>query len=96
MNRIAYKNLIIEVFDERSFNVDSADNKFQYSKIYFGDGGEGDKGKRYRPASMHGIKILSDEIEINNCLLVGFGPPLTILQGASASLFISLLEYTGL
>jgi hypothetical protein len=38
MNRHYYKDLRIEVLDEPTYKVGSADNKFNYSKSYFGNG----------------------------------------------------------
>jgi hypothetical protein len=65
MNRHQYKDLTIEVLDEPTYKFSSADNKFNYSKTYFGDNAE-----QY-PTSKHGIKIYCDDQIIESCIIIG-------------------------
>lgn len=67
MNRHQYKDLRIEVLDEPTFKVGSADNNFNYLKTYFGNGAE-----EY-PTSNHGVKIFQADVQINNCILISSG-----------------------
>jgi hypothetical protein len=67
MNRYQYKDLAIEVLDEPTYRFGSADNNFNYSKHHFGDG-----AKQY-PISKHGVKVIQDNKEINNCIIIGSG-----------------------
>ena len=60
-----FKNLTIEVFDDSTYSYGSTDNKFNYLKHYFGDGGQ-----EY-PVSKHGIKIFDNDKEINSCIIIG-------------------------
>ena len=61
------KDLIIELIDEPTYTLNSTDNKFIYSKHYFGDG-----AKEY-PTSKHGIKIYQDDQIIESCVIIGSG-----------------------
>jgi hypothetical protein len=72
-----YKELRIEVLDEPTFKVGSADNTFNYSKSYFGNG-----ATEY-PTSNHGIKIFQDDVQINNCILIASGGATGIHQNSS-------------
>jgi hypothetical protein len=60
MNIHHYKDLKIEVLDEPTFKFGATDNKFNYSKSYFGNG-----ANEY-PTSNHGVKIFQDDVQINN------------------------------
>ncbi|RZK70863.1 MAG: hypothetical protein EOO85_20625, partial [Pedobacter sp.] len=77
MNGQQYKDLRIEVLDEPNYKVGSADNNFNYSSSYFGDG-----AKEY-PTSRHGIKVFQDEVQINNCVLIASGGATGIHQNSS-------------
>ena len=67
MNLYEYNDLRIEVSDDPTYKVGSADNKTKYSKHYFGDG-----AKDY-PTSKHSIKIFKyDELQ-NDCIIIGSG-----------------------
>ena len=77
MNRHQYKDLTIEVLDEPTYKFGSADNNFNYSKHYFGDGAE-----KY-PTSKHGIKICRDDQIINSCIITGSGGATGIHQNSS-------------
>lgn len=77
MNRYQYKDLRIEVLDEPTFKVGSADNNFNYSKSYFGNDAE------EFPTSKHGVKIFQDDVQINNCILIAFGGATGIYQNSS-------------
>jgi len=67
MNRYAYKDFIIEVTDEPTYSAGSSDNTFNYSKQYFGEGGQ-----EY-PVSKHGIKIIQDNQSLNSCIVIASG-----------------------
>jgi hypothetical protein len=67
MNGYQYKNLTIEVLDEPTYRLGSADNNFIYSKHYLGDGGQD------YPTSKHGIKIFQDEQILESCIVIGSG-----------------------
>lgn len=77
MNRHQYKDLTIEVLDEPIFKVGSADNNFNYTKSYFGNGAE-----EY-PTSNHGVKIFQDDVQTNNCILIASGGATGIHQNSS-------------
>ncbi|MCO6148437.1 hypothetical protein [Flavobacterium sp. NRK1] len=67
MKRHQYRDLTIELIDEPTYTLNSMDNKFIYSKHYFGDG-----AKEY-PTSQHGIKIYQNNQIIDNCIIIGSG-----------------------
>jgi hypothetical protein len=67
MNIYEYKGLTIEVSDDAMYQVDSADNKFKYSKHYFNDGAQD------YPVSKHSIKIFKDDELLNDCIVIGSG-----------------------
>lgn len=67
MNRHPYKNLIIEVLEDPTYNSDSADNRFSYLKCYYAEGAIG------YPTSKYGLRIFQDDKEINSCVLIGAG-----------------------
>ncbi len=77
MNRYQYKNLTVEVLDEPTYKVGSADNNFTYSKHYFGD-----EATEY-PISKHGIKIYRDNLVIDSCIIIGSGGATGIHQNSS-------------
>ena len=77
MNRYQYKNLTIEVVDETTYNYGSSDNNFNYSNQYFGDGAQN------YPTSKHGVKLLQDEILINDCIIIGSGGATGVHQNSS-------------
>ena len=77
MNRYQYKYLTIEVLDEPTYKFGSADNNFNYSKHYFGDG-----AKEY-PTSKHGIKIYQDYQIIDSCIIIGSGGATGVHQNSS-------------
>ncbi|MBI3512164.1 MAG: hypothetical protein HY064_16010 [Bacteroidetes bacterium] len=77
MQRHIYKDLTIEIFNDPTYTLGSADNNIIYSKIYSTDIG------KFRPTSKHGIKIFKAEQEINNCLLLAVGGATNIHPTAS-------------
>lgn len=77
MNRHQYKDLTIEVLDEPTYKFGSADNNFNYSKHYFGDG-----ATEY-PTSKHGIKIYQDDQIIDSCIIIGSGGATGIHKNSS-------------
>jgi hypothetical protein len=77
MNRHQYINLTIKVLDEPTYKLGSADNNFNYSKHYFGDG-----ATKY-PTSKHGIKIYQDDQIIDSCIIIGSGGATGIHKNSS-------------
>ncbi|MPS71626.1 MAG: hypothetical protein E2590_00565 [Chryseobacterium sp.] len=77
MNRYSYNNLIIEVFNDSTFSFNSNDNLKIYENIYFGEVAE-----QY-PTSKHGIKLIDNDKEIKNCLIIGSGGATTIHPNSS-------------
>jgi len=77
MNKYSYNNLIIEVFNDSTFSFNSNDNLKIYENIYFGEDAE-----EY-PTSKHGIKLIDNDKEIKNCLIIGSGGATTIHPNSS-------------
>lgn len=77
MNQYQYKDLTIEVVDEPTYTHGSADNNFNYSKQYFGD------GARNYPASKHGVKVFQNEEKVSSCIITGSGGSTGIHQNSS-------------
>lgn len=77
MNLHQYKDLTIEVLDEPTYKFGSADNNFNYSKQYFGDG-----ATEY-PTSKHGIKIYQNDQSIDSCIIIGSGGATGIHENSS-------------
>jgi hypothetical protein len=77
MKRYQYNELTIEVRDEPTYKVGSTDNNFNYSKHFFGNDGE------TFPTSKHGIKVFSDEHEINSCIIIGSGGATGVHENSS-------------
>jgi len=67
MNIYEYKDLRIEVSDDSTYNAGSENNKFKYSKHYFGD------GAKDHPTSKHCIKIFRHDELLNDCIIIGSG-----------------------
>ena len=55
MNHYLYKNFIVEVLNEPTYELGSTNKDFNYEKIFFSD-----DGQEYYPTSKHGIKIYRD------------------------------------
>lgn len=77
MNNYQYKNLTLEVINEPTYKFGSANNPFNYSKHYFGDG-----ATEY-PTSKHGIKIYQDDQIIDSCIIIGSGGATGVYQNSS-------------
>ena len=77
MNRYLYDNLTIEVFNDSTFSPNSSDNLNVYKDIYFGEDAE-----KY-PSSKHGIRLVENGKEINNCLIIGSGGGTSINENSS-------------
>jgi hypothetical protein len=77
MNTHSYQNLVIEVFDDPTFQSVSTNNKFNYSKHYSSD------NEGYTPTSKHGIKIYQDGKEKNSCIVLGTGGGTSIYDHSS-------------
>ncbi|SMC60634.1 hypothetical protein [Pedobacter nyackensis] len=67
MNTHFYKNLVIQIFNDPTYEYGSSDNKSNYSKIY------SNCEEHYQPSSKHGVKIYCNEEEINDCIILGTG-----------------------
>jgi hypothetical protein len=72
-----YKNLIIDVFDEPTYEFGPAYNNFNYSKHHSGEGGP------ERPSANHGVRIFSGEKEIRNCIINGYGGATIVHENSS-------------
>jgi|SRR5690554_299277 hypothetical protein len=77
MKQYQYRDLTIELIDEPTYKLDSIDNKFIYSKHYFGD-----EATEY-PTSKHGIKIYQDTQIIDSCIVIGSGGATDIHKNSS-------------
>ena len=77
MNRHQYKYLTIEVVDEPHYTASSYNKGCNYSTKYFAGDDE-----QYQTRT-HGVKILLDGKEINNCLIGAYGGPTGINQNSS-------------
>ncbi|TKC64057.1 hypothetical protein FBD94_06870 [Pedobacter hiemivivus] len=77
MNTHSYQNLVIEVFDDPTFQASSTDNKFNYSKHY----SSVDQG--HRPTSKDGVKIYQNGKEKNSCIILGNGGDTGIYNNSS-------------
>lgn len=67
MNTHSYQNLLIEVFDDPTYQYASADDKFTYSNHY------SSVTEHHLPTSKHGIKVYQDGIEWSSCIVLGVG-----------------------
>ena len=77
MQRYFYNSFTIEIFNDSTFSLNSNDNLKIYENIYFGEDAE-----EY-PTSNHGVKLISNDKEINNCLIIGSGGATGIYQNSS-------------
>lgn len=77
MNTHLYKNLVIEVYDDPTYQLASTDNNSSYSHHHFGT-----KENEYS-TSKHGIIIRKNGEEINSCVVVGAGGRTSISQNSS-------------
>lgn len=77
MNRYLYDNLTVEVFNDSTFSLNSNDNLNVFRNIYFGEDAE-----KY-PSSKHGIRLIENDKEINNCLIIGSGGGTSINENSS-------------
>jgi len=77
MNRYDYINLLIEIVNEPTFTLGSADNVFQYSKYYYSA-----DATAYQ-TSKHGIKIYDEGQLINDCIVIGSGGSTGIFENSS-------------
>ena len=67
MIKLKFGNLEIEIYDDPTFSFLSTDNSHNYSRHYLVS------GALDFPVSQHGIRILNNDIEINNCIIIGSG-----------------------
>ena len=77
MNKYFYKNFTVEVFNDSTFSLNSSDNLNVYKNIYFGENAE-----KY-PSSKHKIRLIENDEEINNCLIIGSGGGTGIYENSS-------------
>lgn len=78
MNHYLYKNFIVEVLNEPTYELGSTNKDFNYEKIFFND-----DGQEYYPTSKHGIKIYRDNQVITGSLLIGSGGATGVYQNSS-------------
>lgn len=77
MNKHRYKSFEIEVFDDSDHRFGAADNKFNYSKYYFGE------SSKSFPVSRHGIKIYKSGKEFNDGIVIGFAGKTIVHKNSS-------------
>ncbi len=77
MKRYQYKDLTIEILDEKDYRLGSADNSFFYKKQYFGI------DTQEYPTSKHGIKVWRDDQVIDSCIIIGSGGATGVHQNSS-------------
>lgn len=77
MNQHQYQDFTIEVIDESVYKSGSADNNFNYAKVFFADGAE-----QY-PTSKHGIKVYRDGQIVESCIVIGSGGATGVYVNAS-------------
>ena len=65
MKRYQHNIFEIEVYNDQTFTIGSADNNNNYEKIFFAN------NEIQHPTSKHGIKILDADEVIAKCLIVG-------------------------
>ncbi len=68
-----YKNFEIEILNDSSYILDSADNLRQYKYVYFNS-----NGNEFRPTSKHGIIVKKSKTEISNAIICETGGATTI------------------
>lgn len=67
MEKFVVGDLTIEVFDDSAYSPGSRDNSRQYDREYQLD------DKKYKPSSLHAVRVLSDNSEIASCILFASG-----------------------
>ncbi len=72
---LKYKTYFINIFDDQTYSINSADNTSHYDKIYFGGGENQD---RFYPTSKHGIRICEADKELTSALICEVGGATTI------------------
>ncbi len=77
MKRYLYKDFIIDVLDEATYQHGSEHHHFNYHKVYFGNDEE------QHPSSKHGIKIHREGQIIDSCIIIGSGGATGIHQSSS-------------
>lgn len=63
-----FQDYLIELVDELDFTLNSTDNRFVYSNIYFDE-------NQNKPASKHGIKVTKDGQTVTSALICEAGSP---------------------
>lgn len=66
MNSYLYKGFTVNVFDDSNHRFGSTDNKYHYSKYYFGN------SKNLFPVSRHGVVVYHRNQLQNSCMVIGF------------------------
>ena len=77
MNTYFHDKYIVEVFNDSTFSLNSNDNLNVYKNIYCGE-----DAKKY-PSSKHGIRLIENDEEIDNCLIIGSGGETSINENSS-------------
>lgn len=77
MNYYFYNDFKIEVRDEPTYRYDSADNNFNYAKIYFGENAQD------YPTSRHGIRLYRADQIVDSAIIIGSGSATGIRNSSS-------------
>jgi hypothetical protein len=72
-----FQDYVVRLYNEYSYNPDSADNAMHYRKHHF--------GAHFREASTSqvGVKILKGDIEIDNCIILAAGGATTVHRSST-------------
>ena len=76
---IKYKDYFIDIVDDQTYSINSADNTSHYDKIYFDDSMNQD---RFYPTSKHGIRVRLDNNEQSSALVCEVGGATTIHENS--------------
>ena len=77
MKKHQYRDLNIELIDEPTYKLESSDNNFSYSKLYFG------KDAIDYSISKHGVKIYNGEQIIDTCIIIGSSGATSVHENSS-------------
>ncbi len=72
---VEYKAFSIEIIDDQSYSIDSADNISHYHKIYFN--GSTNQDRNYA-SSKHGIRVRQGDIELSSAIVCEVGGATTL------------------
>ena len=72
-----FNGMTIDIFNDPTYSLSSADNKINYAKHYSADGAD------IYPVSKHGIQIKSDGDILNSCIVIGSGGATGVTPGST-------------